>query len=78
MARHCERSYDVVTLVTDNEASAAVLFAHAGEPSDGTSGTKAGVAGPGSLCIDVTNGVLYINTNTKASPLWTVVGLQTT
>lgn len=48
----------------------------AGAPSDGTTG--AGTACIGSLCIDTTNGKLYINTNTLASPTWTVVGAQTT
>jgi len=46
----------------------------AGAPSNGSTG--ANVAGPGSLYIDVTNKKLYINTNTKASPTWTVVGTQ--
>jgi hypothetical protein len=31
---------------------------------------------PKSLLIDLTGGKLYINTNTKASPTWTVVGTQ--
>jgi len=48
----------------------------AGYPTDGTSGTGAGVAAPGCLYQDTTNGLLFINTNTKASPLWTVVGTQ--
>jgi len=48
----------------------------AGAPVDGVSGTLAGDAGPGSLLIDVTNKFLYINTNTKASPTWTKVGVQ--
>lgn len=47
-----------------------------GEPSDGSSGDGANVAGTGSLYSDYTNGTLYINTNTKASPTWTVVGTQ--
>jgi len=47
-------------------------------PTDGTSGTGAGILGPGSLLVDVTNCKIYINTNTKASPLWTPVGTQTT
>ena len=55
-----------------------VMLTKAGTPTDGTSGTGAGTAGPGSLCADYTNAKLYINTNTKASPLWTVVGAQTT
>mgnify|MGYP001578652021 CR=1 FL=1 len=46
----------------------------AGTPTNGT--TFAGDCGPGSLVIDTTNGKLYINTNTKASPTWTVVGGQ--
>lgn len=47
-----------------------------GAPTDGTSGTGAGIAGPGSTYMDFTNQVLYTNTNTKASPTWTVVGSQ--
>lgn len=48
----------------------------AGAPSDGTSGTGAGKCGPGSECRDYTNGVAYINTNTKASPTWVKIGTQ--
>lgn len=50
------------------------LFAGAGAPSNGTSGTGAGKAGPGSLYVDKTNAKLYQNTNTKASPTWSSVG----
>jgi hypothetical protein len=42
-----------------------------GVPTNGTSGTLAGVADPGDLLIDYANGNLYQNTNTKASPTWT-------
>lgn len=49
----------------------------AGAPTDGAAGTGAGVAATGCLYQDTTNGVLYINTNTKTAPLWTVVGTQT-
>jgi hypothetical protein len=59
-------------------ASDVVFLASNGAPTDGTSGTGAGVAGPGSLCSDYLNAKLYINSNTKASPLWSVVGAQTT
>src|SRR5229473_1694125 len=45
----------------------------AGAPTNGTSGTGAGKAGVGSLYIDTTAGVWYTNTNTKASPTWTVI-----
>lgn len=47
-------------------------------PTDGTSGTGAGFAAPGSMYTraSTTNSKLYINTNTTASPTWTVVGAQ--
>ncbi len=48
----------------------------AGTPTDGTSGDGAAFAGKGSRYTDRTAGKLYINTNTKASPTWTVVGSQ--
>lgn len=49
----------------------------AGVPVDGTSGTFAGIAAKGDLLTDTTNAILYINTNTLASPTWTKVGTQT-
>ena len=47
-----------------------------GAPTNGTSGTGAGVAGPGSAYIDNTSavGAWYFNSNTKASPTWTAFG----
>lgn len=45
----------------------------AGAPTDGTSGSFAGQAGPGALLIDYTNGKIYQNTNTSASPVWASV-----
>jgi len=55
------------------------VFSGSGTPTDGTSGDGAGWAGPGSLYTDrtATTGKLYINTGTKASPTYTVVGAQT-
>lgn len=50
-------------------------FTNAGAPTNGT--TLAGYAAKGALLIDITNAKLYINTNTLASPTWTVVGTQT-
>jgi hypothetical protein len=47
------------------------IYTKAGAPVDGTSGTLAGVAEPGSLLVDTTNKLLYQNTNTKVSPTWT-------
>lgn len=53
-----------------DETQDTVIGFHHGSPTDGTSGTWAGVAGKGSLLIDTSNGRLNINTNTKASPTW--------
>lgn len=45
-------------------------LAGAGAPTSGSSGTGAGKAGPGSFYFDTTNGIVYQNQNTKASPTW--------
>ena len=66
-------SYSGLKLAND-----VVILTNAGAPTDGTTGTGVARCGPGSLCIDYTNAKIYINTNTKASPTWTVVGSQTT
>jgi hypothetical protein len=52
------------------------FFSTDGAPTAGTSGDGAGWAGIGSIATDRTNGKLYINTGTLASPTWTVVGSQ--
>jgi hypothetical protein len=49
------------------------ITANAGAPTSGTSGTGAGRFGKGSLLLDTTNGNVYINTNTMASPTWLLV-----
>lgn len=59
--------------LTDNDLA---IITNAGAPTNGTTGTFAKMAGKGCLLIDTTNGLLYINTNTKASPTWTKVGTQ--
>jgi hypothetical protein len=46
------------------------VFDGTGAPTNGTSGTGAGFAGPGSLYVDVTNKAIYQNSGTKASPVW--------
>jgi hypothetical protein len=46
-------------------------WVNAGAPSNGTSGTLAGIANKGDLLIDSTNAKLYQNSNTQASPTWT-------
>lgn len=52
-----------------------VIFVNAGAPADGEvgTGTGAGFAGKGSLCLDSTNGLAYVNGGTKASPVWKTV-----
>lgn len=47
------------------------VYPNAGAPSNGTSGTLAGYAQKGDLLADTTNGNLYQNTGTQASPTWT-------
>lgn len=41
-----------------------------GAPTNGTSGTGVGNAGPGSYYFDYTNGISYVNIGTLASPYW--------
>lgn len=48
---------------------------NAGAPTNGV--TFANQAAKGALLIDTTNAIIYINTNTVASPTWTKVGTQT-
>ena len=50
------------------------FLTNAGAPTSGTSGTYAGQAGPGSVLIDFTNKNIYVNTNTLASPTWSIIG----
>lgn len=53
------------------------IFNGSAAPVDGTSGTLVGVAGPGSIYMR-TNGAVYVNTNTKASPTWVSLGVGAT
>jgi hypothetical protein len=48
----------------------------AGTPAAGTAGFGAGTLEPAALVLDTTNKKAFINTGTKASPTWTVVGSQ--
>ena len=45
---------------------------NAGVPVDGVAGTLAASADKGDLLVDTTNATLYQNSNTKASPTWTL------
>jgi hypothetical protein len=62
------------TQTVDAEAAHQRILLKAGVPS-GTDFNN--IAEKGQLCIDTTNAKLYINTGTKASNTWTVVGTQT-
>ncbi len=46
------------------------IVTFSGPPTNGTSGTFAGQAGPGSLLIDYTTPNFYVNRGTLLSPLW--------
>ena len=50
--------------------STVVVLVDTGLPTDGTSGTGAGYAGPGSLYVRTSTPGLYVNRGTKASPTW--------
>ena len=51
-------------------------WANAGPPKSGTAGTFAGQIGVGDLLLDTTNGVLWFNEGTKASPYYSPAGEQ--
>jgi hypothetical protein len=60
-----------------NGAGYGTPIQNAGAPTNGTSGTRANQnAGKGAQLIDSTNGKIYVNTGTAASPTWTVTGSQ--
>src|SRR5438105_4100832 len=46
------------------------VYQNAGAPTNGTSGTLAGIAPPGALLVDTTNIAVFQNSNTQASPTW--------
>lgn len=64
--------FKVTTLLLKD--SVLLGLSGSGAPTNGTSGTGAGKAGPGSVYTRLSNGAKYVNTNTKASPTWTVAG----
>lgn len=53
------------------------IYHNAGAPTDGSSGTFAGIAPVGAILIDTSNGALYRNIGTQASPIWAGVERQT-
>ncbi len=64
-------AFKVGRLIFGSQAQAfASLQTVAGVPVNGTSGTLAGFAQPGSLLVDTTNKEFYRNVGTQASPIW--------
>ena len=61
----------VKMLKLDATTRGANIFATYGKPVNGVSGTGAGEAETYSWLLDTANGIVYENTNTKASPTWT-------
>lgn len=57
--------------LTGTSPTLAIATTTAGVTADGRSSAK------GTLLIDITNGILYINTGTSLNPTWTKVGTQT-
>ena len=56
--------------IKQDGASAAFVYVTGAAPTNGTNGTLAGIAQPGSLLIRTDSPALYQNSNTKASPTW--------
>ena len=56
------------------------VYVNAGAPVDGVAGTGtfATFAQKGAVIVDKTNGNLYINQGTQASPVWALIGAGTT
>jgi hypothetical protein len=76
-----DNTADVVDSVSGNVAltlsgTAISTFSAAGGPASGTGGALAGIAGPGSQYYDTTNGLLYFNEGTLASPYWSPVSFD--
>lgn len=58
------------------EGSRLRPWQNAGAPSSGSAGTLAGIAAAGAVLWDTTNGVIFVNEGTQASPYWTPAGLD--
>lgn len=73
MARYMANFQAMLKNLVDNKV---YIYTDAGAPTNGTSGTLATLAGPGSLYIDNTAavGIVYVNQNTQASPTWVAIG----
>lgn len=51
-----------------------VVTAMASTALSGGAGDGIGIAKPGAICIDTTNGLIYRNSSTTAAPVWTALG----
>jgi len=70
--RNCFISGD---LILENDVRIIPIDDTPVDYTDGiTLGTGEGTAGPGSIAIDYTNSLVYVNTGTKAQPTWTEIG----
>jgi hypothetical protein len=79
MARTAKIATQLVVNVDLNAGNdCADLLYNAGAPTSGATGTGYNYANIGALLVDTTNGILYQNRGTKASPGWAAVGLETT
>lgn len=65
-----------LAVVSSNTMTGSSPTAAIAQTTPGVAPTGVGAA-KGSLLTDTTNGILYINTGTAASPTWTKVGTQT-
>lgn len=78
MARPSAQVRDRIWSVYNDQFKANLLpLSGAGAPTDGESGTGAGARGQGGVgCLyhDTTNGEIYVNRGTHASPAWVVAG----
>lgn len=66
----------MTTLQPVNRLGRTRPWENAGPPSSGTTGTLYGVAKPGELLLDTTNGVVFVNEGSQASPYWSPVSFD--
>jgi hypothetical protein len=67
--------WNMFAMLKDLVMKRVMIVADKGAPGNGVTGDN--LCDRGSLYIDTTNGVLYINTGSITNPTWTKVGTQT-
>src|SRR6185369_11114744 len=60
--------------IYQNGVQSVAIFTSTGAPTDGTSGTLAGLTFPGVPLVDTVNGVMYINAGSSSSPTYNQFG----